>query len=103
LKYKIIKEEIGIKNDARVYDLKQDQVHQIQGQFMRRKGLEYLREGNSAAQRFEGRRFYSNNKGRTPPLRSNSSSKIHQIFGNPISQSKRVKSNKSLKPKIRQL
>ena len=87
LKYKIIKEEIGIRNDAGVYDLRQDQVHQIQGQFMRRKGLEYLREGNSAAQRFEGRRFYSNPKGRTPLLRnSNSGSKIHQIFGNPISQ-----------------
>lgn len=68
---------------------------------MRRKGLEYLREGNNAAQRVDGRRFYSNvTKGRTPTLRhANSGSKIHQIFGNPISQSKRIKSEKSLKTK----
>lgn len=52
LKYKIVKEEVGIRNDARVYELKQDQVDRIQEQFMRRKGLEYLREGNSAAKGF---------------------------------------------------
>jgi hypothetical protein len=52
LKYKIIKEEVGIRNDARVYELKQDQVDRIQEQFMRRKGLEYLREGNNAAKGF---------------------------------------------------
>jgi hypothetical protein len=98
-----VKEEVGIRNDARVYDLKQDQIHLIQDQFIRRKGLEYLREGNSAAHRLEGRRFYSNSsKGKTPTLRlANSGSKIHQIFGNPISQSKRIKSEKSLKPKAR--
>jgi hypothetical protein len=66
---------------------------------MKRKGLEYLRLGNNAAQRFEGVKFYSNAiKGRSSSLKlANSKSKIHQIFGNPISQSKRNKSEKSLK------
>lgn len=95
---------MGLRNDARVYELKPDQVDRIQEQFMRRKGLEYLREGNGAAQRFEGRRFYSNSKGRITPLKhANSGTKIHQIFGNPISRSKAAKSEKSLKPKKRQL
>lgn len=94
MKYKIVKEEVGLRNDAKVFDLKQDQVHHIQEQFMKRKGLEYLREGNSAAQRYENRHFYSNsNRNRASSFKhANSNSKIHQIFGNPISQSKRIKS-----------
>ncbi len=69
LKYKIVREEMGLSNDERVFSLRQDQVNRIQEQFMRRKGLEYLREGNSAANRAETLKFYSNSKGRTSSLR----------------------------------
>jgi hypothetical protein len=93
IKYKIIREEVGI-NSEKVYNLKQDQVNRIQEQFIRRKGLEYLREGISAAQHNDNTRFYPDAaKARASSLKfAKSSTKIHQIFGNPISQSKRIKS-----------
>ncbi len=39
LKYKIIKEEVGIRNEKRVFEMREDQINRIKEQFMKKKGL----------------------------------------------------------------
>ena len=48
MKYKILRSELGVR-DQKIYKLPEDKVSHVKEEYTKRKGLEYLRDGNSNA------------------------------------------------------